>query len=357
MSERPAIPALYDLYAVLVHSGHSVHSGHYYSYVRAPNGIWHICDDTHVAQVGPPPPAPPRLGASRVALTHAFPRPAWRRPHAGVPPCGTATPGTFASLERLVRLHAHPTCPSLRPPPCPLCQVAERQVMAQKAYILFYKKRQPSRSAPPLARAKAAPASAAAPTPAALRMEAAQAALPLRRQDVQQQQQQQLQVQREGPAPAGPSAPAADATAAAGGILKQRKRRAAEDEGPAAAAGELLQPPSPHSDEAEAERRRQLPQNGHISKKTRLKALKRRSEEEGHPVSPLPHRCDARGWPARPSLPLLGETPASASPLAHALGGWPCSCLPSLLLPAFCVGACTTAAERDDDTHWALTVQ
>ena len=42
----PALPA------VLVHSGHSVHSGHYYAYVRAPNGIWHICDDTHVAQVG-----------------------------------------------------------------------------------------------------------------------------------------------------------------------------------------------------------------------------------------------------------------------------------------------------------------
>lgn len=51
MSERPRQPALYDLYAVLVHSGHSVHSGHYYAYVRAPNGIWHICDDTHVAQV------------------------------------------------------------------------------------------------------------------------------------------------------------------------------------------------------------------------------------------------------------------------------------------------------------------
>lgn len=51
MSERPRQPVLYDLYAVLVHSGHSVHSGHYYAYVRAPNGIWHICDDTHVAQV------------------------------------------------------------------------------------------------------------------------------------------------------------------------------------------------------------------------------------------------------------------------------------------------------------------
>ena len=52
MSVRPRGAVPYDLYAVLVHSGHSVHSGHYYAYVRAPNGIWHICDDTHVAQVG-----------------------------------------------------------------------------------------------------------------------------------------------------------------------------------------------------------------------------------------------------------------------------------------------------------------
>jgi hypothetical protein len=52
MSELPPRPALYSLYGVLVHSGHSVHSGHYYSYVRAPNGMWYICDDTHVAQVG-----------------------------------------------------------------------------------------------------------------------------------------------------------------------------------------------------------------------------------------------------------------------------------------------------------------
>ena len=52
MSVRPRGAVPYDLYAVLVHSGHSVHSGHYYAYVRAPNGIWHICDDTNVAQVG-----------------------------------------------------------------------------------------------------------------------------------------------------------------------------------------------------------------------------------------------------------------------------------------------------------------
>ncbi len=44
-------PQIYDLYAVLVHHGHSVHSGHYVCYVKASNGLWHICDDTRVGQV------------------------------------------------------------------------------------------------------------------------------------------------------------------------------------------------------------------------------------------------------------------------------------------------------------------
>lgn len=42
---------MYDLYAVLVHSGHSVHSGHYYCFVRGPNGMWHAMDDNRVSQV------------------------------------------------------------------------------------------------------------------------------------------------------------------------------------------------------------------------------------------------------------------------------------------------------------------
>ncbi len=40
----------YDLFGVLVHLGHSVHSGHYYCFVRSPNGMWHKCDDTSVGQ-------------------------------------------------------------------------------------------------------------------------------------------------------------------------------------------------------------------------------------------------------------------------------------------------------------------
>lgn len=42
---------MYELYAVLVHHGHSVNSGHYIAYVKAASGMWHLCDDTRVAQV------------------------------------------------------------------------------------------------------------------------------------------------------------------------------------------------------------------------------------------------------------------------------------------------------------------
>lgn len=52
MSNRRAGPQMYELYGVLVHAGHSVHSGHYYCFVRGPNGIWHHMDDTRVSQVG-----------------------------------------------------------------------------------------------------------------------------------------------------------------------------------------------------------------------------------------------------------------------------------------------------------------
>ena len=55
MSNRRAGPQMYELFGVLVHAGHSVHSGHYYCFVRGPNGIWHHMDDTRVSQVGPPP--------------------------------------------------------------------------------------------------------------------------------------------------------------------------------------------------------------------------------------------------------------------------------------------------------------
>jgi ubiquitin carboxyl-terminal hydrolase 36/42 len=40
----------YRLYAVLVHIGSSMHSGHYYSYVRSPNNRWYKADDTTMTQ-------------------------------------------------------------------------------------------------------------------------------------------------------------------------------------------------------------------------------------------------------------------------------------------------------------------
>ncbi|GAX77643.1 hypothetical protein CEUSTIGMA_g5086.t1 [Chlamydomonas eustigma] len=49
---QPSGSQMYDLYGVLVHQGHSVHSGHYYSFVRGPTGLWYRCDDTSVGQVG-----------------------------------------------------------------------------------------------------------------------------------------------------------------------------------------------------------------------------------------------------------------------------------------------------------------
>jgi hypothetical protein len=51
MSDRASNPG-YSLYAVLVHSGHSIHSGHYYCYVKSSSGQWHCMDDSSVRQVG-----------------------------------------------------------------------------------------------------------------------------------------------------------------------------------------------------------------------------------------------------------------------------------------------------------------
>ncbi|KAG8181084.1 hypothetical protein JTE90_016597 [Oedothorax gibbosus] len=51
MSESKGDPVWYRLNAVLVHSGSSCHSGHYYCYVRNSNGNWYIMDDSKVTPV------------------------------------------------------------------------------------------------------------------------------------------------------------------------------------------------------------------------------------------------------------------------------------------------------------------
>ncbi|KAM4620357.1 ubiquitin carboxyl-terminal hydrolase 17-like protein 6 [Polymixia lowei] len=49
MSESQGEPLLYGLYAVLVHSGFTCHSGHYYCYVKASNGQWYKMNDGNVS--------------------------------------------------------------------------------------------------------------------------------------------------------------------------------------------------------------------------------------------------------------------------------------------------------------------
>lgn len=51
MSRRDGGPVWYKLYAIVCHSGGGIHSGHYYAYAKAPNGIWHVFNDTIVREV------------------------------------------------------------------------------------------------------------------------------------------------------------------------------------------------------------------------------------------------------------------------------------------------------------------
>ncbi|XP_059690682.1 ubiquitin carboxyl-terminal hydrolase 42-like [Gavia stellata] len=47
-SQTAGEPLLYSLYAVLVHSGGSCHTGHYFCYTKASNGLWYEMDDSSV---------------------------------------------------------------------------------------------------------------------------------------------------------------------------------------------------------------------------------------------------------------------------------------------------------------------
>ncbi|KAK5672670.1 hypothetical protein BDV3_004568 [Batrachochytrium dendrobatidis] len=51
MSQSTKQNVLYHLFAVLVHSGGSCHSGHYYCFVKAPDGCWYLMNDSLVQQV------------------------------------------------------------------------------------------------------------------------------------------------------------------------------------------------------------------------------------------------------------------------------------------------------------------
>jgi hypothetical protein len=45
---REGAPCLYDLHGIIVHHGGSANSGHYFAYVKAPNGTWACMDDDSV---------------------------------------------------------------------------------------------------------------------------------------------------------------------------------------------------------------------------------------------------------------------------------------------------------------------
>ena len=40
---------IYDLYGVVIHSGYSTNSGHYYSYCKTQSGKWFECDDSCIS--------------------------------------------------------------------------------------------------------------------------------------------------------------------------------------------------------------------------------------------------------------------------------------------------------------------
>ncbi|KAL8587837.1 hypothetical protein ACOMHN_021055 [Nucella lapillus] len=62
MSHRQGEAEHYQLYAALVHSGHSCSMGHYYCYVRAPSSVWYCMNDSSVHSVS----------ASRVFQSQAY---------------------------------------------------------------------------------------------------------------------------------------------------------------------------------------------------------------------------------------------------------------------------------------------
>ena len=52
LSGKEAASVSYELYAVLVHEGHTCNSGHYHCFVQAPNGLWYSMNDASVHSVG-----------------------------------------------------------------------------------------------------------------------------------------------------------------------------------------------------------------------------------------------------------------------------------------------------------------
>lgn len=63
-------PVNYQLYGVLVHSGFSCNSGHYYCYVKAPNQTWYCMNDSHVSIQNIPSPFTDKHSVFPVTACH-----------------------------------------------------------------------------------------------------------------------------------------------------------------------------------------------------------------------------------------------------------------------------------------------
>ena len=95
MVKRHGPAIMYDLYGVLVHLGHSVHSGHYYCYIKGPNGLWYKMDDTVVSQVGL---SDNRLHACISSAASLWPHAAFRSRESHLPSAPTAFPKRCTTL-------------------------------------------------------------------------------------------------------------------------------------------------------------------------------------------------------------------------------------------------------------------
>ncbi|CAK0758926.1 hypothetical protein CVIRNUC_002658 [Coccomyxa viridis] len=156
MSNRRAGPQMYELFGVLVHAGHSVHSGHYYCFVRGPNGIWHHMDDTRVSQVSE------RMVMSQKAYILFYIRKQPENGHAGpaVPSRPSTAPPASQRTASLAREDSLKATLSTSGSPLHACNgVSERQKVlsagAEPGMATFSRKRERQSDPFPAAGAKA----------------------------------------------------------------------------------------------------------------------------------------------------------------------------------------------------------
>ncbi|KAJ4455776.1 putative Ubiquitin carboxyl-terminal hydrolase 23 [Paratrimastix pyriformis] len=133
---RPA-PARYDLYGVLIHSGSTVHSGHYYSYVKSGAGVWHCMDDDMVRPVSVQEVL--ESGAYMLFYRLTTPKP---NPFEGGP---LPAPGTCATLIPIPTKPTASPAPAPAPAPAAIPQVSEVSVTGAALAELDQQKSNPEK--------------------------------------------------------------------------------------------------------------------------------------------------------------------------------------------------------------------